>query len=145
MNYQLFLIPLAVMFIVQVLKIFTHTKDGWTWKRLSRINTYGGMPSSHAAMVTSLAVITGYYDGLQSSTFAITLILALIIIRDAFGFRQAIGQQGKVINNLVKELPDEQEYKFPVLGEKFGHKTVEVIAGIIVGIILSYWLINIWP
>ena len=145
MNYQLFLIPLAVMFIVQVIKVITYTKGGWGWERLRKINAYGGMPSSHAAMVTSLAMVTGYYDSIQSSTFAISIVLALIIVRDAFGFRQAIGQQGKVINNLVKELPDEQEYKFPVLGEKFGHKTVEVIAGVIVGIILSYWLINIWP
>jgi hypothetical protein len=145
MNYQLFLIPLAVMILVQVIKVATHTKDGWTWKRLSRINAYGGMPSSHSAMVSSLAFVTGYYDGLQSTTFAIASILALIIVRDAFGFRHAIGQQGQVINNLVKELPDDQEYKFPILGEKFGHKATEVIAGIIVGLLLTYWLINIWP
>ena len=139
MNWQLFLIPLLVMFLIQVSKVIFY-KGPWDWYRLKRINAYGGMPSSHSAMVVSLVATLGHYYGPQTPSFAVAIILALITIRDAYGFRQAIGKQGAVINQLVKELPDDREYQFPILGEKFGHKTIEVFVGIIVGIILSYLL-----
>ncbi len=142
-DYQLWLIPFLVMVIAQALKVvFTRSKT-WDWNRLKRFNQYGGMPSSHSAMVTSLTTVLAYDQGLDSPSFAVALILALITIRDASGFRLAIGQHGQMINKLVKELPDDQEYKFPVLGEKFGHKNIEVIGGIIFGLICTFALIQL--
>lgn len=143
MNYQLWLIPLIVMIIAQALKVVFVKSNTWDWDRLKRINQYGGMPSSHSAMVTSLATVLAYYQGLNSASFAVALILALITIRDASGFRQAIGQHGAMINKLIKELPDDEEYKFPILGETFGHKTIEVIGGIIFGLAGTFILINL--
>ena len=143
MNWQLFLIPLVVMFLIQVSKVLFY-KGAWDWYRLKRINNYGGMPSSHSAMVTSLVYTLGHYYGTQAPSFAVAVILAIMTIRDAYGFRQAIGKQGAVINQLVKELPDDREYQFPILGEKFGHKTIEVIIGVIIGIILSYLLFRLF-
>ena len=49
-------------------------------------------------------------------------------------------EQDKSINEL---LLDEKEYKFPILKETFGHKTIEVIVGIIFGIVLSLLFIQI--
>ncbi|KAJ0669590.1 hypothetical protein HanPI659440_Chr17g0702861 [Helianthus annuus] len=39
----------------------------------------GGMPSSHSATVTALAVAVGLHDGLGGSSFATALILAIIV------------------------------------------------------------------
>ncbi|MBP9802238.1 divergent PAP2 family protein [Patescibacteria group bacterium] len=143
-DYQLWLIPFLVMVIAQALKVvFTRSKT-WDWNRLKRFNQYGGMPSSHSAMVTSLVTVLAYDQGISAPSFAVAVILALITIRDASGFRLAIGQHGQMINQLVKELPDEQEYKFPILGEKFGHKTTEVIGGVIFGLLCTLLLIQIF-
>ena len=142
MDYKFFLIPIIVMIITQVVKVIIETiKDGeFNWQR---INGYGGMPSSHSAMVTSLAITVGYYQGVSSPIFAVAIIVALLTIRDAYGFREQLGHHGKILNKLIKELPDEKEYKFPILKETFGHKTIEVIVGIIFGIVLSLLFIQI--
>ena len=63
----------------------------------------GGMPRSHAAFVVSLVTIVFLVEGL-SSVFAISLVLALIVLRDAFGVRRTAGEEGLMINKIVKKL-----------------------------------------
>ncbi len=142
MQYQLFAIPIIVMLINQIIKLIVEVVKGeFKWPSML---SYGGMPSSHASIVTSLTIVMGYYNGIQSSEFAITIILAILIIRDASGIRLQLGNHGKILNQLIKELPDKKEYKFPVLNERFGHRNIEVIVGIILSSILTITLINIW-
>ena len=142
MQYKLFLIPIIVMIINQIIKVIVEMFKGeFSWPSLL---SYGGMPSSHAAIVTSLTIVMGYYNEIKSPEFAITIILAILIIRDASGIRLQLGNHGKILNKLIKELPDKKEYKFPVLNERFGHKNIEVAIGIIISIILTSIAINIW-
>ncbi len=142
MNYQLFIIPLLVMLINQVIKVLLEMRQGkFSWPV---ILSYGGMPSSHAAVVTSLTYVMGYYEGLNSPSFAMSLVLALLILRDATGIRWQLGNNSKVINRLIKELPDDREYAFPILNERFGHRNIEVFFGIIVGILCASLLVRIW-
>lgn len=142
MNYQLFLIPLLIMVINQVVKVLLEVRKGkFSWPV---ILSYGGMPSSHAAVVTSLTYALGYYEGLESPSFAISLVLALLILRDATGIRWQLGNNSKVINRLIKELPDDREYTFPILNERFGHRNIEVFFGIIVGLLGAMLLVKIW-
>src|SRR5260370_15207854 len=51
--------------------------------RLSRLVSAGGMPSSHSALVSSLATATGRVTGIDSAAFAISLLLAVIVMYDA--------------------------------------------------------------
>jgi len=142
MNYQLFLIPLSIMVINQIIKVALEMRQGkFSWPV---ILSYGGMPSSHAAVVTSLTYVMGYYEGLNSSSFAISLVLTLLILRDATGIRWQLGNNSKVINRLIKELPDDREYSFPILNERFGHRNIEVFFGIIVGLVFAMLLVRIW-
>lgn len=142
MNYQLFLIPLSIMIINQIIKVALEMRQGkFSWPV---ILSYGGMPSSHAAVVTSLTYVMGYYEGLNSSSFAISLVLTLLILRDATGIRWQLGNNSKVINRLIKELPDDREYSFPILNERFGHRNIEVFFGIIVGLVFAMLLVRIW-
>jgi len=130
------------MIINQIIKVIVEMFKGeFSWPSLL---SYGGMPSSHAAIVTSLTIVMGYYNEIKSPEFAITIILAILIIRDASGIRLQLGNHGKILNKLIKELPDKKEYKFPVLNERFGHKNIEVAIGIIISIILTSIAINIW-
>ncbi len=142
MNYQLFAIPLLVMIINQIIKVLLEMRKGkFSWPV---ILSYGGMPSSHAAVVSSLTYVMGYYEGLQSPSFALALVLALLILRDATGIRWQLGNNSKIINRLIKELPDDREYTFPILHERFGHRNIEVFFGIIVGLLGAALLVKIW-
>ena len=97
------------------------------------------MPSSHSAMIISLATIIGLELGLNSPLFGLAVILAIIIIRDALGLRRYLGQHGKILNILVKDLRNDQvlDEKYPHLLENIGHTPAQVIAGSLIGFIIS--------
>lgn len=98
----------------------------------------GGFPSSHTTVVTSLITMVGYVDGLSSTTFAISLVLAIIIIHDAIGIRVHIGKNGKAVNAILNKLEQQTEFKelkqVPRSLEITGHHLHEVLGGIIIGI-----------
>jgi uncharacterized protein len=139
-EYKLFLVPLLALVINQILKIIIFLIKGeFSW---AKIFSYGGMPSSHTAMATSLVITMSYFEGVSSPAFAITLIMAIVIVKDAAGIRRKLGKQANIINHLIKKLPAKEGYKFPVLNEKFGHTNTEILAGFLLSIITSYLLIN---
>lgn len=94
----------------------------------------GGMPSSHSALVTALAVGVGQSLGWSSPFFAATTIFAIIVMYDAAGVRQAAGKQARVLNQMVDELFQEHpEFNEDRLKELLGHTPVQVIAGSALG------------
>jgi len=113
--------------------------------RWSVLNAYGGMPSAHTAFVASLTTAVGISEGMDSPAFAITFILSLIIARDAIGFRRYLGTHGRVINMLMRELPDGEGLKYPPrVRERVGHTPLEAVVGGLVGIAITlffYWVI----
>ena len=86
----------------------------------------GHMPSSHSGFVSSL-VTAVYLDQGITNLFAVSLVFALIVMRDSFGSRFLIGEQAKVINKLAKTR----------LKEVTGHKFKEVVVGAIIGVIVT--------
>ena len=104
------------------------------------------MPSGHSALVISLAPITGLAEGLDSSSFAISLILAVIVIRDAIGIRRYLGEHGKILNILVEDLKDDRvlDERYPHLLERIGHTPLQILAVSLIGFLVSiigYYLI----
>ena len=98
----------------------------------------GGFPSSHAALVTSLATSIGLIDGFSGTEFAITVVLALVVMYDAAGVRRAAGQQARILNKIVEEWEkSDLASKDKRLKELLGHTPKEVIAGAILGIIIA--------
>ena len=98
----------------------------------------GGFPSSHAALVTSLATSVGLIDGFSGTEFAITVVLALVVMYDAAGVRRAAGQQARILNKIVEEWEkSDLASKDKRLKELLGHTPKEVIAGAILGIIIA--------
>jgi len=108
---------------------------------LSRLTGDGGMPSSHSAIVTSVAVMTGFECGFDSAFFAIAAVIALVVMHDAMGVRLETGKQAQVINEmfeLLDRLSEETLSMDVKLKEFVGHTPLQVAAGCILGIIVAY-------
>ena len=99
----------------------------------------GGMPSSHSALVISLASAIGFSAGIDSHAFFITIIFALIVVYDSAGVRHAVGLQAKSINQIVTFWNDNNPEK-PIKStpEVLGHTPIEIVAGGILGIGIAY-------
>lgn len=125
-----------------------------------RIIGAGGMPSSHSAMVCSLAIMTSRVCHATSPEFALAMAMALIVMYDACGVRRAAGQHAREINRLRKivgQLDDEVVEKIndeldeqedseaneeaneegKELKELLGHTPFQVICGALLGIIIG--------
>ncbi|NLM36928.1 MAG: divergent PAP2 family protein [Firmicutes bacterium] len=101
----------------------------------------GGMPSSHSAFVSALATGVGLTDGWASTSFALALVFALVVMYDAAGVRLAASKQAQVLNKMVQELFGEREFHHKRLKELIGHTPVEVIVGALLGIFFGWWLV----
>lgn len=101
------------------------------------------MPSAHSAFVVSLVTVIANFDGIFSTTFAISIVLAYIVVYDALIIRTNIGYNGKIINKLVKELPQIKKEDYPAMKEVVGHNFWEVIVGIALGFAFSVLFITI--
>lgn len=130
------LTSLSSWFVAQVLKTIIHAIET---KKLDfeRLVGDGGMPSGHSATVTSLSAFCGLHFGFGSFQFAVTAILAIIVCHDAMGVRLETGKQAEVINELTKtiELLSSKEWTQEKLKEFVGHTPIQVLAGILLGIV----------
>jgi len=143
MTNPLLLISLSSWFIAQILKVFINAAVNKEWS-LERLFGDGGMPSGHSATVASLAAGSALIYGTGSFQFAVTTILAIIVCHDAMGVRLETGKQAIVINELVASLLDTKKLPEIKLKEFVGHTPIQVIAGILIGILnavaLYYWV-----
>lgn len=97
----------------------------------------GGMPSGHAASVTALSIYIGCYAGFDSAVFMLAVAFWGIVLYDAIHVRYAVGEQGKALNQLLREA-DKPE--LPVVE---GHTMAQVVVGTLIGIVIGFgvfWL-----
>ena len=108
--------------------------------RMDRIFGDGGMPSGHSATVSSLATISALTYGFGSFEFAISGILAIIVCHDAMGVRLEAGKHAKLLNILVDSFEKFSKNELPevVLKEFVGHTPLQVVTGIILGILCAF-------
>jgi acid phosphatase family membrane protein YuiD len=92
----------------------------------------GGMPSTHAALVTSLTLIVLFLDGV-SIAFVLSLVLAIIVLRDAYGVRRAVGEEGLALKKIMKKVKIDS----PKIHYAMGHKPIEVLVGMLIGAICA--------
>ena len=99
----------------------------------------GGMPSSHSATVCALTTASGIKYGVGSFEFAVSFVLAMIVMYDAMNVRMETGKQAKLLNRVFFE--NILEFDGVVLQERFkeyvGHTPVQVVAGAILGIMIA--------
>lgn len=143
LNNQVFMSAVVGWVVAQVLKtiIDCALNKGFSPERLYGS---GGMPSSHSSTVCALTTSAAYCYGLGSAEFAISFVLAAVVMYDAMGVRRAAGEQAEAINELREKISEDQveEDPFPEWGkplrEALGHKPTEVISGAILGIAVSF-------
>ena len=131
------LVSLSSWLIAQVLKVIINAVIHKQWS-LERLFGDGGMPSGHSATVASLAVFSALSYGTGSFQFAVTTILAIIVCHDAMGVRLETGKQAIVINEIVESLLDMEKQPEVKLKEFVGHTPIQVIAGILIGIMNAF-------
>jgi len=123
--------------IAQALKvvftlIVTHEFDA------ERIFGLGGMPSSHAAFVCSIATAVGIALGFHSVEFAIAFGFAMVVMTDAAGVRRAAGKQAKMLNEIVRDMvASGSGLTNENLKELLGHTPFEVIVGALLGVLIA--------
>ena len=133
MKYKYLIIPMLVWFFIQLFKVIW---DLVTTRKFNfkRILGAGGMPSSHSAVVTSLATMIGRGYGLDSPIFALAAIFAFVVMYDAAGVRRAAGKQAKLLNKIV-ETPGLSGVEVSErLVEVLGHTPVQVLVGALIGV-----------
>jgi len=104
---------------------------------IQRFFEAGGMPSSHSAMVCSLATMIGLTAGWSSTWFAIATVFSIIVMYDAAGVRRAAGKQALILNRIVEDIYTKGKISKERLKELMGHTPLEVFIGAVLGIINS--------
>lgn len=100
-----------------------------------RIMGAGGMPSSHSAVVTSVATLIGKYEGITTPLFALSVVFAFVVMYDAAGVRRAAGKQAKLLNKIVNTPGLTNLQVQEKLVEVLGHTPTQVLVGAIIGIL----------
>ena len=115
----------------------------------SRFFGDGGMPSGHSATVTSLAIMVGWIEGFDSALFAISAVLAMIVMHDATGVRREAGKQAvsiKELANIINRafLSKDDEIKTHNLKVLVGHTPLQVFFGVLTGVVVAIGAILIF-
>lgn len=95
------------------------------------------MPSSHSAVVTSLATMVGKAYGIDTAIFAISLIFAFVVMYDAAGIRRAAGKQAKILNKIVETPGLTGVEVSEKLVEVLGHTPIQVLVGAMIGVVVG--------
>ena len=129
-QYRFLVVPILVWIAIQSFKVMY---DLAVTKKFNfkRIMGAGGMPSSHSAVVTSLATMVGKNYGTDSAIFAIA------VIYDAAGVRRAAGKQAQLLNKIVETPGLTGVQVTEKLVEVLGHTPTQVIVGAPIGVIVG--------
>ena len=122
----------------------------WRTRRLdlSYLAGAGGMPSSHSALVSALATAVGLTEGFDAPDAMIAVGFGLLVLCDAATLRRAAGEHAKLLNRIVEKLNDgldeADRLEAERLRERLGHSRREVIAGMLFGIAVAFFVCAVW-
>ena len=138
---EILTVSIVSWFVAQVLKtIINFILLGKL--QLERMWGDGGMPSAHSATVCAMVIAAARSEGVSSAIFAVASVVAIITMHDAMGVRHETGEQAKVLNQMIEEWIDISEKNSPFLQnmhlkEMVGHTPLQVMAGMVVGIVVG--------
>lgn len=136
---------LVANIIAQLLKPVVHLIRFKKFRPLLVFDS-GGLPSSHTAMVSALALSVGLREHFSSTTFAISLVFALIVMYDAANVRFYAGRNIQITKQLIQDMRELTQSKLdnPIymmkVKEVLGHKWIEVISGVVIGLSIAWGL-----
>lgn len=129
-----YLLAGAVAWLVaQGLKYLILSIKGRTFKHYKQLYLSGSMPSAHSATVVALVTVIGFRDGPSSAIFGLAVLMAAIVMYDAVMVRRSSGEQGAALTALLVETKS----AVPKPRVSKGHTPLEVLAGIVVGVLVG--------
>jgi uncharacterized protein len=125
-------------FTAQLFKFFVHwfhlKKPDFKW-----LFQTGGMPSSHSSAMSAMATSVFLIDGPYSVTFAIAFGIAMVVMYDAAGLRQAAGRMARILNRMTEDFYAHHPENIPDrIRELLGHTPLEVFMGALFGVFVSW-------
>jgi acid phosphatase family membrane protein YuiD len=127
MDFSYLVTPFSAWLVTGLLKFIVNSLKA---KKLAfGLIGYGGFPSNHSSIVSSMAALIAFKEGIGHPAFGVALTLAFIVILDAHSLRRQIGKHAVVINQMTKASSGD-----PSLRERMGHTASEILAGVLVGI-----------
>ncbi|HNK64557.1 MAG TPA: divergent PAP2 family protein [Anaerolineales bacterium] len=129
--------------LAQILKIPTEylRSRKWLW---AMFFAAGGMPSSHTSLMVAGTLAVGLYHGFDNPIFGIAVAITMIIAHDAAGVRRQAGKHAERINVLFDELLKGHMWSDDDLKEIIGHTPLEVVGGIILGLLVAIIQWMVW-
>jgi len=122
---KIFISFLIAMILAQTIKIIHYKIKGrkFVWRMLIEDS---GLPSNHSAIVSALTTAIFFELGI-SVLFFVCLIFSFIIFKDAFCVRMDVEKHAKLLKKLTKK----------EINVNIGHTPLEVLIGIILGVIVA--------
>lgn len=99
-------------------------------KDLRQLYLSGNMPSAHSATAISLLTVIGLRDGIESGLFGLAALFSGVVLYDAMMVRRSVGEQGKAIQQLIKQ----ENVKVALPRAAKGHTPLEVLVGSLLGL-----------
>jgi acid phosphatase family membrane protein YuiD len=131
-EYSYVLTPFLAWLIAGILKFLINSLKA---RRLAfDLIGYGGLPSNHSAIVSSMATLIALKEGINTPAFGVAIALAFIVILDASSLRKQVGKHAAVINQLNALITNSPS----ILRERMGHTRIEIFAGVITGSAVAY-------
>jgi acid phosphatase family membrane protein YuiD len=132
-EYAYFLTPFFAWLVAGCLKFLINCIRA---KRLAfDLIGYGGFPSNHSAIVSSMAALIAFRDGINTPAFGVAIALAFIVILDASSLRRQVGKHAAEINQLNHV---SGRASAALLRERMGHTRLEIFSGILVGVAVGF-------
>jgi hypothetical protein len=122
--------------LAQILKVPTEyiRSRKWLW---AMVVAPGGMPSSHSALMVAGTLSIGFNYGFDNPVFGLGVAITMIVTHDAAGVRRQAGIHAERINLLFGELLKGHAWNEDELREVLGHTPLEVLGGIVLGILIA--------
>ena len=142
-------VPTLAWLITQVIKSVINAMVNKKFS-FSRLFGDGGMPSGHSATVMALSCMCGIEVGFDTPIFAVSAILAIIVMHDATGVRRETGKQATAIISIATVIGEyfaerDEQIKTEKLKVMVGHSPLQVVVGAILGVLVSLaymWIFN---
>lgn len=127
------LLPFAAWVVSGSLKFLVNAVRFGGLENAKKLIGYGGLPSTHTAIISSAVFFYGFSEGFFNATFTLGLSVMMLFIMDAHNLRRKIGVHAEILNVLQDKIK---------LRERMGHTWLEIFCGLIVGLILAYIFAN---
>lgn len=132
-DYKFIISIFAGWLVAQLIKSIINVSKAKNLSPAELLFRSGNMPSSHASTILSITTLIGWQETIYSPIFGLALAISLIVIYDAVKSRKAVGDQAEAINKLLKESNSKQS-SVKVIS---GHTVLEMICGVILGVIVG--------